>query len=97
MRATNRGLVFKKLVVEPGISRPRLAQSLNLTKMSISKIVAELLQRGLIQEEEKIISGEAQPGLRLSPDHRDSDSEEILQGGTLRFPAEYPGWPAGEF
>ena len=59
MRATNRGLVFKKLVVEPGISRPRLAQSLNLTKMSISKIVAELLQRGLIQEEEKIISGEA--------------------------------------
>lgn len=59
MRATNRGLVFKKLVVEPGISRPELTKSLKLTKMSISKIVAELLQRGLVQEEEKIISGEA--------------------------------------
>lgn len=70
MRKTNRGLVFKKLVLSSGISRPELTRELNLTKMTISNIVTELLHRGLAQEEEKIILGEPHKNpvsLNLSP------------------------------
>lgn len=70
MRKTNRGLVFKKLVMSSGISRPELTQSLNLTKMTISNIVTELLEKGLAVEQEKIILGEPHKNpisLNLSP------------------------------
>lgn len=70
VRKTNRGRVFKKLVMSSGISRSELAQSLNLTKMSISNIVTEFLNMGLIEEQEKIILGEPHKNpisLNLSP------------------------------
>lgn len=58
VKKTNRGQVFKQLVMNSGISRSDLTQSMNLTKMTISNIVSELLEKDLIVEQEKIIMGE---------------------------------------
>lgn len=58
MKKINRGLVFKNLVINPEMSRAELARKLPLTKMTITNIVTEFLERELIVEQEKIILGE---------------------------------------
>lgn len=71
MRRINRGLVFKALVLSPGISRADLSRQLHLSKMSITNIVSGLLESGLIQETDKIILNAPHKnptGLDLSPD-----------------------------
>lgn len=58
MKKINRGLVFKNLVMNPEMSRAELARKLPLTKMTITNIVTEFLEKELIVEQEKIILGE---------------------------------------
>lgn len=58
VKKMNRGHVLKQLVMNEGISRADLAKSLGLTKMTISNIVSELIEKDLIVEQEKMILGE---------------------------------------
>lgn len=52
LRERNRGLVFKLIAVNDGISRTEIAQQSGLTKMAVSYIISEFLQRNLVVETE---------------------------------------------
>lgn len=52
LREKNRGLVFKLIAVNDGISRTEIAQQSGLTKMAVSYIITEFLQRNLVVETE---------------------------------------------
>lgn len=50
LRKGNRGLVLRLVVMADGISRSEIARHTGLTKMSVSNIVTELIERGLLCE-----------------------------------------------
>ncbi len=52
LKQNNRGLVYKLIATSDGISRTELAEASNLTKMAVSYIVAEFLEKGLVVETE---------------------------------------------
>lgn len=71
LRLKNRGQVFEQLVKNDGIYRMDLVEKCGLTKMAISYIVNEFLEKGIVVETVK--SDEKKPGrkstsLRLVPD-----------------------------
>ena len=70
LRERNRGLVFKLIATNDGISRTEIAQQSGLTKMAVTYIISEFLQRNLVVETE--YTGERKLArkpmmLRLSP------------------------------
>lgn len=70
LRFKNRGRVFEQLVTNDGVYRMDLVESCGLTKMSISNIVNEFLEKDIVVETVK--NEEKKPGrrstlLRLSP------------------------------
>lgn len=70
LRIKNRGQVFQQLVTNDGIYRMELVEACGLTKMSISNIINEFLEKDIVVETVK--SEEKKPGrkstlLRLSP------------------------------
>ena len=70
LRLKNRGQVFKQLVTNDGIYRMELVEACGLTKMAISNIINEFLEKDIAVETVK--SEEKRPGrkstlLRLSP------------------------------
>lgn len=71
LRLKNRGQVFEQLVKNDGIYRMELVEKCGLTKMAISYIINEFLEKGIVIETVK--SDEIKPGrkstlLRLVPD-----------------------------
>ena len=71
LRLKNRGQVFEQLVKNDGIYRMELVEKCGLTKMAISYIINEFLEKGIVVETVK--SDEKKPGrkstlLRLVPD-----------------------------
>ena len=50
LRKGNRGLVLRLIVTNNGISRTEIAKSTGLTKMAVSNIVGELIERGMVRE-----------------------------------------------
>lgn len=52
LKQNNRGLVYKLIATSDGISRTELAEASGLTKMAVSYIVAEFLEKGLVVETE---------------------------------------------
>lgn len=52
LKQTNRGIVFQMIATGGGISRSELAVQSHLSKMAVSNIVAEFLERGLVTETE---------------------------------------------
>lgn len=59
MKKVNRGSVLKQLVLYPGSTRVELADRLSLSKMTITNIVTEFLEKGFVVEKEKIVLGES--------------------------------------
>lgn len=59
LRASNQGSIIQTLLTTGAASRQFLAGSLNLTKMSISYIVGELMEKGVVAETEA--DSESQP------------------------------------
>lgn len=53
MRKKNRGTVFKLIATGRCSSRIELSKEMNLTKTAISKIVAELIEKGFLTETKK--------------------------------------------
>lgn len=71
LRLKNRGQVFEQLVKNDGVYRIELVKKCGLTKMAISNIINEFLEKGIVVETVK--SDEKKPGrkstlLRLVPD-----------------------------
>lgn len=71
LRSKNRGLAFEQLVIHDGIYRMDLVEQCGLTKMSISNIISEFLEKKIAIETVK--SEEKRPGrkstlLRLAPE-----------------------------
>lgn len=71
LRLKNRGQVFEQLVKNDGIYRMELVEKCGLTKMAISYIINEFLEKGIVVETVK--SDEKKPGrkstlLRLMPE-----------------------------
>ena len=62
LRAENRGLLFRYLMTGRGSSRAELAQISGLTKMTVTNIISEFLEDGLIKE-----SGDGGKARRNSP------------------------------
>ena len=52
LKQNNRSLVFKLIATNDGISRTELADACNLTKMAVSYIVSDFLERGFLTESE---------------------------------------------
>lgn len=52
LKQNNRGLVFKLIATRDGISRTEIADAANLTKMAVSYIVSDFLDRGFLTETE---------------------------------------------
>lgn len=70
LRLKNRGQVFEQLITNDGIYRMELVEKCGLTKMSISNIINEFLEKDIVVETVK--NEEKRPGrkstlLRLSP------------------------------
>ena len=73
LKQKNLSLILKLIAVHPGVSRIDLAKTTHLTKMTVSNIVSDLLDHGIIYEDETS-AGFGQPSngrtptpLRLSP------------------------------
>ena len=52
LKQNNRSLVFKLIAINDGISRTEIADASNLTKMAVSYIVSDFLERGYLTESE---------------------------------------------
>ena len=52
LKQNNRSLVFKLIATNDGISRTEIADASNLTKMAVSYIVSDFLERGFLTESE---------------------------------------------
>lgn len=52
LKQNNRSLVFKLIATNDGISRTEIADASNLTKMAVSYIVSDFLDRGFLTESE---------------------------------------------
>lgn len=59
MKKINRGSVLKEIVLSHGSTRVELTKKLSLSKMTITNIVAEFLEKGFVEEKEKVILGAA--------------------------------------
>ena len=69
MRAANMGLVLRHLRAHGGRSRSRLADETGLSKASMSSLVADLVDRGLVREGEPDREGViGRPGLTVEVD-----------------------------
>jgi len=73
-RRSNRALVLQAIVEVPGRSRADLARATGLTKVTVSDLVAELIETGLVRESGT--SSDSRPGkpstrLEFIPDARD--------------------------
>lgn len=64
MRAHNLALVLWSVVHEPG-SRADVAARTGLTKATVSSLVDELIDRGLVAEDLPVVSGRGRPSRRL--------------------------------
>jgi predicted NBD/HSP70 family sugar kinase/predicted transcriptional regulator len=68
VRRHHLSLVLETLVREGAQSRARLAQRVGLTKATVSALVADLLDRGLVEEQEARRSGTVgRPGIDVAP------------------------------
>lgn len=73
LKQKNQSLILKLIATRPGLSRIDLAKISHLTKMTVSNIIADLIDRGIVVEEECHL-GRMQPSngriptpLKLSP------------------------------
>lgn len=73
LKQKNQSLILKLIATRSGLSRIDLAKISHLTKMTVSNIIADLIDRGIVAEEE-CHSGRMQPSngriptpLKLSP------------------------------
>lgn len=73
LKQKNQSLILKLIATRAGLSRIDLAKISNLTKMTVSNIIADLMEQGIVVEEESS-SGSMQPSngriptpLKLSP------------------------------
>ena len=73
LKQKNQSLILKLISTRAGLSRIDLAKISNLTKMTVSNIIADLMEQGIVVEEESS-SGRMQPSngriptpLKLSP------------------------------
>lgn len=70
LKERNRGLVLGMIVENESISRVELSRKSNLTKMSITNIVAELIEKSIVEESEANVNsgiGRNAVNLRISP------------------------------
>ena len=73
LKQKNQSLILKLIATRAGLSRIDLAKISNLTKMTVSNIIADLMEQDIVVEEESF-SGRIQPSngriptpLKLSP------------------------------
>lgn len=59
MKKINRGSVLKEIVLSHGTTRVELTKKLSLSKMTITNIIAEFLEKGFVEEKEKLMLGVA--------------------------------------
>lgn len=76
LRLKNRGQVFEQLVKSDGIYRMDLVKMCGLTKMSISNIVTEFLEKNIAVETEK--SEEKRPGRKSTMLHLSPGAKKIV-------------------
>ena len=70
-RVFNRGLIFQLLATEDSMSRTELANRSGLTKMTLSNIIADFIQRGYVIEYTEKSPGPHNPiKLAMSPQER---------------------------
>lgn len=70
LKERNRGLILSMIARNEAISRVELSRRSNLTKMSITNIVAELIEKNIVEESEVNINsgiGRNAVNLRISP------------------------------
>lgn len=61
----NQGIVLEAIRVVDGISRIELAENTGLTAQTVSNIVKRLIDRGLVVEADRVMSGGGKPRVRL--------------------------------
>lgn len=66
LRRINRGLVFKYIATQDLCSRVELAEKCNLTKMAITNIINEFLEKGLVVEHSESLRATRSSPIRLS-------------------------------
>jgi len=60
LRVANRCMVLRSIIEKPFITRSELAQDAKLSKMSVSNIISELMENGIVKE---IMPGEQSAGM----------------------------------
>lgn len=61
----NQGIVLEAIRVVDGISRVEIAENTGLTAQTVSNIVKRLMDRGLVIEADRVVSGGGKPRVRL--------------------------------
>ena len=68
LRALNLSLALRHILAAPGeISRSGISQATGITRATISRLVDELINAGLVLELEPSIGGRGRPANRLTP------------------------------
>ncbi len=76
LKQINRMALVRHLCNEPGLSRAALAESVGLTKSTVSLLVRELMDEGWLGESELVATGEL--GRRATPLHVDGARRALL-------------------
>lgn len=61
----NQGIVLEAIRVVDGVSRVEIAENTGLTAQTVSNIVKRLIDRGLVVEADKVVSGGGKPRIML--------------------------------
>ena len=66
LKQKNRGLLLKLIATGECSSRIELAQKTGLAKMTVSNIVSEFIESGILEEREKVQTDRPRDGIRYS-------------------------------
>lgn len=76
LKAKNRGQVFEQLVINDGITRLELAEKCGLTKMTITNIINEFIEKDVIVETAK--SKEKKPGRKSTYMYLSPSAKKVI-------------------